>query len=350
MKNTAGKNTRLMTALRQYQRLESGGLWRETPQGHFRDVIVSFGEASLVISDPRTEAALSHWSLPAVERLNPGAEPARFSPGVDAGELLEIEEGVMIGALEKVRGVVTARQARSGSLRIWATVMILAGVLAAGVFWLPGALVEHTASVVPLAKRAEISRRVLEDLGRSGVLTCRTALGARASDRLRDRVLGPEGGEIVFLESGLSQSAHLPGRMILIGRSLLEAHDAPEIVAGHVIAERMRADAEDPMLPLLRNAGLQATLRLLTTGDLPESAIRGYGAAIIAQPREPLSVAEFKARMEAAGVPTTPYAFSVDPSGEDTLPLIEGDPFRAVPPRPVLADGDWVSLQGICSG
>ncbi|HEX9857058.1 MAG TPA: hypothetical protein VGA75_01800, partial [Paracoccaceae bacterium] len=61
-----------MTALKKYQKLESPGLWRDTPDAQRREVVVNFGEASLVLSDPRNDSALSHWSLPAVERLNSG--------------------------------------------------------------------------------------------------------------------------------------------------------------------------------------------------------------------------------------------------------------------------------------
>ncbi|MFC7703256.1 hypothetical protein ACFQXB_03485 [Plastorhodobacter daqingensis] len=339
-----------MTALRQYQRLETSGLWRETPDDQRKDVIVSFGEASLVISDIRTERALSHWSLPAVERLNPDETPALYAPGVDAGETLEIDDETMIAALEKVRGVVAQRQRRPGRLRLWSFAATAAALLGLAVFWLPAALVSHTASVVPYAKRVEIGQRILQDMARDGMLSCRAPLGLRAAARLRDRLLGPDGGEIVVIDEGLAATAHLPGRHVLVGRGLVEGHDAPEILAGHILAERLRADAEDPLLLLLRTAGLRATFQLLTTGNLPAAALDGYGAAVVAHPAAPVPEADFLARMQAAGVPTTPYAYSLDPSGRTTLGLIEGDPFRTVPPRPVLADGDWVSLQQICNG
>lgn len=54
-------------------------------------------------------------------------------------------------------------------------------------------------------------------------------------------------------------------------------------------------------------------------------------------------------RFEAAGIPARPYAFSVDPTGESMLGLIEADELRRDSPRTVLADGDWISLQGICA-
>ncbi len=99
-----------MTALNQYQRLEAAGIWRETPQAQARDVIVSFGDATLVLTDPRSEVPLAHWSLPAVMRLNPGKNPARYAPGgVDADEELEIEDDLMIAAIAKLHRVIEAR-------------------------------------------------------------------------------------------------------------------------------------------------------------------------------------------------------------------------------------------------
>ena len=65
-----------MTALTKYQRLECVGLWRLTASAQLREVVVGLRDTTLVLADPRTEMALSHWSLPAVERLNPGQMPA----------------------------------------------------------------------------------------------------------------------------------------------------------------------------------------------------------------------------------------------------------------------------------
>ena len=69
-----------MTALKKYQRLECSGLWRETPQDQRREVLVRFGDATLVLSDPKSGEAVSHWSLPAIERINQGAGAAGLRP------------------------------------------------------------------------------------------------------------------------------------------------------------------------------------------------------------------------------------------------------------------------------
>ncbi|MES2548418.1 MAG: hypothetical protein V4630_01840, partial [Pseudomonadota bacterium] len=106
-----------MTALRKYQRLECGGLWRETPQDQRREVLVRFGEATLVLSDPKSGTAISHWSLPAIERLNKGEDPPIFAPGPEASESLELTDPDMIAALGAVRHAVQAATAKPGRLR-----------------------------------------------------------------------------------------------------------------------------------------------------------------------------------------------------------------------------------------
>ena len=66
-------------------------------------------------------------------------------------------------------------------------------------------------------------------------------------------------------------------------------------------------------------------------------------------PHAPLAADTLLEAFSAQGVKSTPYAYALDASGETTLELIEADPF-VTSPRPVLSDGDWVALQGICGG
>ena len=141
-----------MTALKKYQRLECSGLWRETPQDQRREVLVRFGDATLVLSDPKSGTAISHWSLPAIERVNRGEEPPVFAPGPDANESLELTEPDMIAALDAVRAAVRAAVPRPGRLRGLILGGVALAVVGLAVLWLPGALVKHTASVVPPAQ------------------------------------------------------------------------------------------------------------------------------------------------------------------------------------------------------
>lgn len=340
-----------MTALKKYQKLESGGLWRDAPDSQLRDVVVSFGEASLVFSEPKNGTALSHWSLPAVARLNPGALPAVYSPGPDAAETLELDDMDMIAALETVRAALSRAQPKPGRLRGAVVAGGTALVIGLGVLWLPGALVSHTAAVVPPSKRAEIGQNVLDDLIRLTGAPCTGELGQRALAGLAERLFGPVDTPILLVvRDGVQVATHLPGGVVVLSQALIDKQDGPEAAAGAALVETARAAVDDPLIPVLRHAGLRATFGLLTSGQLPKEAVAGYGEALLrADPtvfEDPALLAVF----ERAGVTSSPYAYALDPSGESHLSLIEGDPQRGKTSGPLMPDGDWVSLQGICTG
>lgn len=338
-----------MTALRKYQRLECGGLWRETPQDQRREVLVRFGDATLVLSDPKTGAAVSHWSLPAIERINKGEEPPVFAPGPDAAESLELTDPDMIAALGAVRHAVQAATARPGRLRGVLLSAVALAVVGVAVFWLPGALVRHTASVVPPAQRADIGQRALDDLIRVTGATCNDQLGLQALATLSERVFGPVDTPILYvLPEGVEQPLHLPGDVIILPRRLIEQANGPEAAAGAALVERLRSRARDPIVPLLEHAGLRATLQLLTTAELPDTALVGYGEALLRAAPVALPDAALLAAFEAAQIPATPYALAVEP--EAHAALATNDPFKGLAPTPLIPDESWVALQGICGG
>ncbi|WP_374374226.1 hypothetical protein [Tabrizicola sp.] len=340
-----------MTALRKYQRLECGGLWRETPQDQRREVLVRFGDATLVLSDPKSGAAVSHWSLPAIERVNKGQEPAIFAPGTDAHESLELDDPDMIAALGTVRQAVQAATAKPGRLRGVLLAGSAAAVVLAAVLWLPGALVSHTASVVPPAQRADIGQRALDDLIRVTGEPCKDQLGLQALAALSERVFGPVDTPILsVMPEGVEQPLHLPGDVIILPRKLIEQANGPEAAAGVALVERLRMKAEDPIVPLLQYAGLRATFELLTTASLPDTALNGYGEAMLRATPVALPDAALLAAFEAAQIPATPYALAIDPDGKATADLATNDPYKGLAPSPLIPDDSWVALQGICGG
>ena len=337
-----------MTALVKYERLESLGLWRSAAQARGRDVVVGFREASLVLSDPKSDLALSHWSLPAVTRLNPGSLPALYAPGTEADETLEIDDANMIAALDMVNRALLRRRARPGRLRVLILTAAMLGTLALGVFWMPEALVRHTASMLPAVSRSEIGRAALTELNRLTGPPCDGRLGTRAAAALADRLFGAKAATVIVLGDGLEGALALPGGLILLGRGVVETATDAETVAGFALVAAGQAEASDPMIPLLQYAGVPATLRLLTTGRLPDAALQGY-AEVLLRSRPDLPATALIERFRTAGVATSAYAYAIDPTGESVLDLIEADPYRGGSAKPVLADGDWISLQSICT-
>lgn len=337
-----------MTALHQYERLEATGLWRADPSEQRRNVIVSIGDASLTITDTRDQA-LAHWSLAAIARANKSNDPAIFHPDGCPGETLELtsDEDEMIAAIDKLRHVVEARRPKPGRLRFVIAGGLTAVTLGLAVFWLPGALMRHTVKVVPPAKRAQIGEELLGRIIRVAGQPCKDQMSLPALNRLSERLTGaPE--RLVVLPGGVTDTAHLPGGRILMNRSLVEDWEDPEVAAGFIVAEQLRMAKTDPLDSLLQHAGLVASLRLLTTGALPESAMQAYSEWMLVQPPADLSTDELIAGLAEAGVHAKPYAFAIDVTGEQTLPLIEADALAGQDLPPVLSDSNWVRLQNIC--
>lgn len=339
-----------MTALKEFQRLEAEAVWRATPTDQRKDVIVSLGDASLTITDLR-DNVLTHWSIAAVARANKGQRPAIYHPDGDPGETLEFgEDGAqMIDAIETIRAAIDKSRAKPGKLRLWITGAMAAAIVAGILFWLPDALLRHTVKVVPAVKRVEIGNALLARVTRISGQPCMTRDAREPLRRLASRVLGPaERGSLVVLPGGVAQTAHLPGGRILLNRSLIEDPEDPDVPAGYILTERLRALSQDPLEEMLIQTGLWSSLRLLTTGEMSEDDLDRYSEHLLAQPAAPLSVDKMLAAFDTAELRSTPYAYSVDITGESTLPLIEADPMAGRSPRPVLSDADWLRLQGIC--
>jgi len=337
-----------MTALREYQRLEASGLWRRTPEDQRREVIVSIGEASLTITD-MADRALTHWSLAAVVRQNPGSLPAIYHPDGDLDETLELAEGedAMIDAIERIRSAIARSRPRPGRLRIASVSASIGAVLLLLILWLPGALQRHTTQVVPAIKRQEIGETLLARIERVAGQACQTPDSAPVLRRLARRI---GVGRLVVLRTGVPGTLHLPGNIILLNRDLIEGNEDPAIAAGFILAEQVRATEHDPLGDLLHYAGTLAAFRLLTTGEITRGTLDGYAEHVLTAPRPTLKDATLLEAFARAKLPSTPYAHALDPSGETVLELIEADPMAGTETDPVLPDRDWVLLQGICGG
>ena len=314
-----------MTALSDYTRLETTGLWRETPDSQRREVVVALGDATLVISS-MAETALSHWSLPAVKRLNPGKNPALYAPGADADELLEITDPDMIEAIERVRSVIEKRRPHPGRLRLWLGAGISLITLLIGVVWLPGALMRQTAEMIPPVRRAEIGQQILADMAELAGRPCAGAAGMSAMRDLSTAIFGAGAPQIIVLPSTAQVTAHLPGNILVVNRSLVEDYEDPEVLAGFLLAEDLRRRADPPLLRLLQDAGLMTTFRLLTTGQVDAAHLSAHAARLLTTPPVTVAAEPLLARFGQAGVSSQAYAYALDVSGETVLDLIEGDP------------------------
>jgi hypothetical protein len=337
-----------MTALKQYERLEATGLWRASADEQRREVVVSIGDATLTISD-FNENALTHWSLAAIERINPDQHPAIYNPDGDPNETLELpdSEPAMIDAIEKLRQAIDRSRPHPGRLRLLSVLSTIAAVLAVLFLWLPGALTRHTVSVVPEIKRQAIGQALLGRIERVSGPACSTpeTISVLASLAQRTGVR-----QLVVLRAGVTDSLHLPGGIVLLNKALIEDYDDPAVAAGYVLSERARATVFDPLDVLLSHAGSAASFRLLTTGKLTQANLDYYAEQVLINPKPTLADEVTLSVFAQTAIPSTPFAYARDITGETVLGLIEADPMAGRLLEPVLSDRDWVLLQNICGG
>ena len=337
-----------MVALKKYARLEGSGLWRATPDDQRREVIVSIGDATLMITDMR-DRPLTHWSLAAVQRANPGQRPAVFYPDGDPGETLElgVDEAQMIDAIEKLRRAVERNRPKPGRIRWLGMGVSLTALAALAWFWLPGALMSHVVSVVPQVKRVEIGDALMERIERMTGPACSEAAGKRALLQLRARI---GTGPLHIMPGTVSTSLHLPGGAILLDRALVEDFEEPDVAAGYALAEHTAARTEDPLYHMLETLGLRASVQLLTTGNMTSAVLDGYAGHLLTEERDLPDDNALLRTFAERSVRSTAYAYARDVTGETVLALIEADPMASSPPVALLSDADWLRLQNICGG
>jgi hypothetical protein len=340
-----------MTALNEYDRLECPGLWRASPLDQKREIVVSLRDKSLVLSDPKTDMAVVHWSLPAMIREGAGLTPAVFRPGRDATETLELHDATMVTALDRVLRSLQRRKPHPGRLRGFIFGCLTVSVVAGCVFWLPGALTRQTAAILPEPNRAELGQMALADLQHLTGSPCNGGLGQRAASALSERLLGRGGGRIMVVRDGLHGALALPGGLVVISRDLVEAPPDAETAAGFVLAAlAARGDETAQSERFLTHAGLIATFRLLTTGTLPDGSMDGIGEELVAEATKAPNLAsdQLLALFTQAQFSPRSFADALAGSGRLAAELVAGDPFDGISPRPILDDANWISLQSIC--
>lgn len=305
---------------------------------------MSLGKATLIISTP-AEVVRTHWSLPAIARLNPGKRPAIYAPGAQAEERLEIDDTTMVDAIEKLRLSIERQRPHPGRLRLWIAASMGALMLALAVFWLPGALIRQTVSLLPAASREAIGTQLLQEIGRLAGPICTAPRGSAALTRLARRTLGETAPRVAILPSAIPVTLSLPGGITVADASLVEDHDTPEVLAGFLLAEAVRRIDTDPMLRLLSEAGLGVTLRLLTTGQIDRAPLEAHALTLLSDETTPVPEAALIARFDVAGIAMGPYAHARGTSfatSADALHNGQGS-------GPLISDADWVSLQDICT-
>lgn len=263
-----------MTALDRYVRLEAVGIWRESPEASPREVVVSFGKATLLLTDP-TDAPLGHWALAGVEVIAEQDGATIYSMSPDGAETLAIRDTEMIAAITEVTrdlpkwppARISAKPERKGRAAGLLILLVGLAVLAA---LTPQALRRVAIATVPPEQATEFGDRILLALMETGGALCNDPPGQRVLDRIAALALPPPAPRVRVLDLGGGWGTVLPGGTILLDRSAVsapaQAADLAQWIAGI-------AAGEAPVAAMMRAAGPAANLRHVLTGDPGPEAI-----------------------------------------------------------------------------
>jgi len=297
-----------MTALDEFDRLEASALWRPERDAQRQEVILSLGEASLTLTT-MTGAALAHWSLPAVTLISPpGDAPAHYSPGTESSEELEIADPLMIDAIARIQGALHKSRTQPRRLRTLTFGVALAALIAVGVVIVPPALVNSTKDLLPESSRGTLGGLTFVAIKDLVGQPCETPAAAGALERLTQR-MDDWHTRYSVVDLGERSAISLPGGHMVLNRNLVEDYDTVDVLAGHIIAERVRAQADSPLHAALTDAGFWNVLKLRTTGHLAPSSVEQHAISLLNEPAELEDMSALADAFAKAGVPSAPYAY-----------------------------------------
>ncbi len=332
-----------MTALEKFDRLESLGLWKESETSQKKEVIVSFGKASLVLSDNH-DTPLAHWALGAVEIREAGDERVLYAPDKTGFETLEITDPTMNRAIGKIRQAIRKPKSHRGRIRLLSTLLIMVCLCLLTVFWFPKALTDYTAQIVSNAKAREIGARLMPHINQYAGQPCQASGTDFAIRKLEDRLMDTSHNTLFIADMRTQYSTHLPGGIILANRNLVEGFSSPEVLAGFVLMERALQEQRPAIHALFSQAGPIATLSFLITGDISDEVLSTFAKNLMTRSLTLPDTTALLKIFKAADISSTPFAGVLN-----NQVLATSDPVKG-PFRPILTDPEWLALQSICEG
>lgn len=293
-----------MTALEKYTRLETLGQWRESPEAAPKEVIVSFGNATLLLSDVN-ENPLGHWAMAATLQISLDGSRAIYTPDTEGYETLEIDDAQMVEAIAQVSQIATASKRKTPWLRWISVALILsAGVVLAKAT--PDLLRDQAVRMTSPESARKLGRDMLEVLE---FPVCREPRADAARMQLQLRVL-PNSDVLLIVTTSITQVSILPGNIILIGDTLLRSLQSADDLAAIMHALIAQNTSNTAVAALFYESSPRELFSYITSGSLSDERINQAAQRAIDTPINPLSA--------------------------------------TIKPVQILRDQDWVALQGIC--
>ena len=373
-----------MTALDDYAKLEAAARYFDGHSAEPRDVVLSFGERTLMIVG-FDDQPIAHWPLASLRGVGkPGDAVAQLVPDPASDERIALEDQEMIAAIRRVCPnlyVLPVSRRKVRRVAVWGAAALVS--VAVILLVLIPALADRLAIYVPPEREQALGDAIAGQIGEmlgSGdggpTLICTSPEGARALERMVVRLAPPADLpyplRVSVVDNRLINAVALPGGRVLIFRGLLDAAETPEEVAGVLAHEFGHVINRDPTRGVLRAAGTAGIIGIMLGDVFGASVIAAASDAVLnaSHQREAETRADEAAyrALAGAGLPSRSFARFFERLDEQNGPAagplryiashpgpagraeraaaadtIGDDPFV-----PVLTDRDWIALGNIC--
>ena len=335
-----------MTALKKYERLECIGLWRSNPAAQRREVILSFGKATLVLTDTQNRA-LSHWSLAAVEIQKGKSGQATLRPGFDAEESIEIDDRTMLDALLKVKKEISQSAPHPGKLRLILAIALITILSILSLFLGPQAITSYAGKILPNTKQLQLSEEIEQRIGQLAGPYCETPEGKSAAQKLIKRLKIQNLTKILILPGQRDKAIVIPNGKVILFENMINAADNPEVTAGYILSALSDYQNERPIQTHLSNAGVFISISLIMSNQLSEVQINILAKNALSHYPKSASNTTLLKSFNEAQVSISPFAKLKKSNVSNNL--IINDPYPTKSPSLILPDGAWLGLKSICS-
>ena len=257
-----------MTAIDKFIRLEAVGWWFEAGRQEAREVIVSFGDATLQITSLK-DVPLTHWSLLATTRVGTRGEAVIYSADPEQHEVLEIEDTDMIRAISAITSMLVEPEP-APKWRSWARRGLGLAVLA-GLLWAaPPLIYKATTLLTPPDRMAALSDDMAEGLRQAYGDECKGWLGARALADFAKQLQPDYPLNLLVFATQDTPAIALPNGVALSEATVKAA--TPDSLAALVIAHWAMGHNRKPLHAYVAALGPIGALRSLAFGRFPEGA------------------------------------------------------------------------------
>ncbi len=293
-----------MTAIDKYTRLEALGQWRENPDQPPREVVVSFGNATLVLAD-LDENPLCHWAMAATSLLSLSGTKAVYTPDTEGFETLEIDDSEMVEAIAKVSRAAATIDHKKPWFR-WFLFAFLVATFAAMFYMAPSVLRGQAVRMTGPESARKLGTDMLATLNTD---ICREPRSDVARELFQSRVF-PDGRTLLVIVRNRPPASVFPGGVVVISSSTLQSMQSPTELAALTTA--LAAKSEATLTQLFNASSPRELFGYITSGKLSGERLAKAAQSITDEPQTGEAVAFFSAD------------------------------------QPLLRDQDWVALQGIC--